>query len=64
MPTALRGLMALAGLPVAEKALHSRVGDATSLSAGGASADVEQREGRLRSDAFIEGLRKIPRGGY
>lgn len=50
---ALREVVALAGLPAREYALHSlRIGGATYLSAGGATAEVIQREGRWKSDAF------------
>ena len=50
---ALRGVVALAELPVDEYALHSlRIGGAVFLSAGGgASVDVVRREGRWKSDA-------------
>ena len=51
--TALRGGVALAGVSVTEYALHSlRIGGATFLSVGGASADVAQREGRWKSDTY------------
>ena len=50
---ALRRVVALAGFPADEYALHSlRIGGATFLSAGGASVDVVQREGRRMSDAL------------
>ena len=46
-------MVALAGFPADEYALHSlRIGGATFLSAGGTSVDVVQREGRRMSDAY------------
>ena len=49
----LGGVVALAGLPAAGYALHSlRIAVATLLSAGGASADVVQRQGRWKSDTY------------
>ena len=46
-------MVALAGLLAAKYALHSlRTGVATFLSAGGGSADVVQREGGCKSDAY------------
>ena len=49
---ALRRVVALAGFQADEYALHSsRIEGATFLSAGGASVDVVQREGRRMSDA-------------
>ena len=50
---ALRRVVALAGFPADEYALHSlRIGVATFLSARGASVDVVRREGRRVSDAL------------
>ena len=50
---ALGRVVALAGFPADEYALHSlRIGGATFLSAGGASVDVVQREGRRMADAY------------
>lgn len=44
--------MTLTGLPAVEYALHSlRVGSSTQLSAGSVTADVIQRERRLKLDA-------------
>ena len=49
----LREVVALAGVRADEYALHSlRIGDATHLSAGGASQETLQREGRWASDAY------------
>ena len=49
---ALREVVALAGVRADEYALHSlRIGGATHLSAGGASPETSQREGRWASDA-------------
>ena len=49
----LRQVVALAGLPPAEFALHSlRIGGATHLSAAGVSPEVLQKEGRRKSGAF------------
>ena len=46
-------MVALAGVRADEYALHSlRIGGATHLSAGGASPEVLQREGRWASDAY------------
>ena len=51
--TALRKVVALAGVRAEEYALHSlRVGGATHLPAGGATLEVLQREGRWASDAL------------
>jgi len=51
--TALRAVVALAGVRAEEYALHSlRIGGATHLSAGGATPEVLQREGRWASDAY------------
>ena len=51
--TSLRAVVALAGVRADEYALHSlRIGGATHLSAGGASPEVLQREGRWASDAY------------
>ena len=51
--TALRKVVALAGVRAEEYALHSlRIGGATHLSAGGATPEVLQREGRWASDAY------------
>ena len=50
---ALRKVVALAGVRAEEYALHSlRIGGATHLSAGGATPEVLQREGRWASDAY------------
>ena len=50
---ALRTVVALAGVRAEEYALHSlRIGGATHLSAGGATPEVLQREGRWASDAY------------
>ena len=50
---ALREVVALAGVRADEYALHSlRIGGATHLSAGGASPETLQREGRWASDAY------------
>ena len=50
---ALRGVVALVGLPATENSLHSlRIWGATFLSPRGASADVVQREERRKSDAY------------
>ena len=50
---ALREVDALAGVRADEYALISlRIGDATHLSAGGASPETLQREGRRASDAY------------
>ena len=50
---AWREVVALAGVRVDEYALHSlRIGGATHLSAGGASSETLQREGRWASDAY------------
>ena len=49
----LRAVVALAGGRADEYALHSlRIGGATHFSAGGASPEVLQREGRWPSDAY------------
>ena len=49
----LREVVALAGVRADEYALHSlRIGGATHLSAGGASPETLQREGRWASDAY------------
>ena len=46
-------MVALAGGRAENYALHSlRIGGATHLSAGGASSEVLQREGRWASDAY------------
>ena len=51
--TALRSVVALAGGRAEDYAVHSlRIGGATHLSAGGASSEVLQREGRWASDAY------------
>ena len=56
MTAALRGVVALAGLPVEEYALHSlrsaprAYWGATFLSAGGGAIDVVRREGRWKSN--------------
>ena len=51
--TALREVVALAGVRAEEYALHSlRIGGATHLSAGGATPKVLQREGRWASNAY------------
>ena len=56
---ALREVVALAGVPPQEYALHSlRIGGATHLSAGGASDLVIQREGRWSSDAHKAYVRR------
>ena len=53
--TALRKVVALAGVRVEEYALHSlRIGGATHLSAGGATPEVLQREGRWASNALYD----------
>lgn len=55
LPCAVGGVWywALAGLQAAEYAVHSlRVGGTTYLSAGGATADIVQREGAWKSDAY------------
>ena len=50
---ALRSVVALAGVCVEDHVLHSlRIGGATHLSAGGATPEVLQREGRWASDAY------------
>ena len=50
---ALREVVALAGVRADEYALHSlRIGGETHLSAGGASPETLQREGRRASDAY------------
>ena len=50
---ALREVVALAGVRADEYALHSlRIGGATHLSAGAASPEMLQREGRWASDAY------------
>ena len=50
---AQREVVALAGVRADEFALHSlRIGSATHLSAGGASPETLQREGRWASDAY------------
>ena len=50
---ALHRVVALAGFPADEYALHSlRIAGATFLSAEGTSVDVVQREGRRMSDAY------------
>lgn len=52
---ALRQVVALAGLPPEEYALHSlRIGGATHLAAGGASADVLRREGRWAGESSYQ----------
>ena len=49
----MRKVIALAGVRAEEYALHSlRIGGATHLSAGGATPEVLQREGRWTSDAY------------
>ena len=60
---ALRGVVALAGLPANEYALHSlRIGGATFLSAGEGVGRCST--GRTEMEVgCMEGLRKIPRGG-
>ena len=51
--TALRKVVALAGVRAEEYALHSLIiGGATHLSAGGATPEVLQREGRWASNAY------------
>ena len=51
--TALRKVVAVAGMKPQEFALHSlRIGGATQLSASGVAENVLQREGRWRSDAY------------
>ena len=55
---ALREVVALAGGRADEYALHSlRIGGATHLSAGGASPETLQREGRWASDAYKANVR-------
>ena len=50
---ALRAVVALAGVRAEDYALHSlRIGGATHLSAGEATSEVLQREGRWASDAY------------
>ncbi len=50
---ALREIVATAGMPPNEFALHSlRIGGATQISASHIAKDVLQREGRWRSDAY------------
>ena len=54
-----REVVALAGVRADEYALHSlRIGGATHLSAGGASPDTLQREGRWASDAYKAYVRR------
>ena len=60
---ALRLLIARQGLQAEEYALHSgRIGGATRLAAARVSAFAIQREGRRKSDAFMEYVRANAEG--
>ena len=58
-----REVVALVGVRGDEYALHSlRIGSATHMSAGGASPETSQREGRWASDAYNAYVRSHGKG--